>query len=242
MKSSNRFYMPLLFSALFIMNAEPICAAQEKSSSIIIADFNRDSLNNNLYGESGTWEKNPDDDKQWVSASLDNVVRLGESGASLKIEYNAASPKSVNGFWTQLKAFDASKYDHLEFWVKGDERKKFTTTFKIEFKKNQKLDNAEEETITGSYIVKGVTGNWQKVSIPLNVMNGISDWKDIREMVITLEEARVDSPAGVLYFDDFAFVNTGNPGPNARDVVAHKKKKTEKDLSPEDFARFLISR
>ncbi len=241
-KNFNRFCMPLLFLALLLMGSDPVRTLQDKPSSIIIADFNRDSLINNLYGESGTWNKNPDDNKQWVNASLDNIVRRGEAGSSLKLDYNVGSPKSVNGFWTQLKAFDASKYDHLEFWVKGDERKKFTTTFKIEFKKDQKLDDEEEETITGSYIVKGVTGNWQKVSIPLNVMNGISDWKDIREMVITFEEARVDSPEGALYFDDFAFVNTGNPGPNARDVVEHKKKKTEKDLSPEEFARFLIHR
>ncbi len=217
--------------------------APKTPASTIIADFNRDSLINNLYGESGTWEKNPEDKAQWVTASLDNVTRLGESGSSLKLEYNVNSPDTVNGFWTQLRDFDASAYDHFEFWVKGDEKKYFTTTFKVEFKKFQKsIVDGADETITGSYIVRGVTKDWQKISIPLNIMNGITGWKDIREMVITFEKRRVDSPEGALYFDDFAFVRTGNPGPSVNDVVEHKKKKTDKELPPEEFAKFLIKR
>ncbi len=212
-------------------------------SSTVIADFNRGSLANNLYGESGTWEKNPDDKAQWCLAALDDVIRRQESGSSLKLEYSVnSSSDAVNGFWTQLRDFDASKYDHFEFWVKGGEKKGFTSTFKIEFSKFQKDSEGHDETIKGSYIVKGVTGQWQKVSIPMNVMSGITDWGNIREMVIIFEKRRVDSPEGVLYFDDFTFVNTGNPGPSINDIVEHRKKKTDKELAPEDFARFLIAR
>lgn len=239
--------------SVYIINANVNISAQDNParsqnasktpSSIIIADFNRDSLANNLYGESGTWEKNPEDKTQWCLASLDAIVRRGESGSSLKLEYSVNSPNdAVNGFWTQLRDFDASKYDHFEFWVKGDEKKAFTKTFKMEFSKFQKDSEGHDETIKGSYIVKGVTGEWQKVSVPLNVMNGITDWKNIREMVVTFEKKRVDAPEGVLYFDDFAFVNTGNPGPNINDIVEHKKRKTGEGTSPEDFARFLIAR
>jgi hypothetical protein len=60
-------------------------------------------------------------------------------------------------------------------------------------------------------------------------------------MVITFENRRVDKPEGVLYFDDFAFVRTGNPGPSVNDLVP-RKQKTEKEMSPEGFARFLIAR
>ena len=116
-------------------------------ASIVIADFNRGSLINNLNGESGTWEKNPDDKAQWALASSDDLVRRGESGSSLKLEYSVNSAENaVNGFWTQLRDFDASKYDHFEFWVKGDERKGFTTVFRIEFNKYQKDNEGQEET------------------------------------------------------------------------------------------------
>ncbi len=217
--------------------------SSKNPSSIIIADFNRDSLINNLNGESGTWEKNPDDKTQWANASLDNIVRHGESGSSLKLEYSVNSAaNAVNGFWTQLRDFDASKFDHFEFWVKGDEKKGFTTVFKLEFNKYRKEEGGYEETIKGSYIVKGVTNQWQKISIPLNVMNGITDWSGIREMVITFEKRRVNSREGALYFDDFAFVRTGAPGPSISDVVTRHKEKTAADLPPEEFAKFLIAR
>ncbi|MDD5135773.1 MAG: carbohydrate binding domain-containing protein, partial [Candidatus Omnitrophica bacterium] len=238
----------IIVSAVLVgVNFSPVFCEKEgptkEPSSITIADFNNPRLINNLNGESGTWEKTPEDTAQWITASLSDVTRRGESGSALKLEYSVDSPQAaVNGFWTQLRELDASKYDHFEFWVKGDDKKGFTTTFKIEFNKNQKDADGNEDTIKGSYIVKGVTDKWQKISVPLNVMNGILNWHGLREMVITFEKRRVDSPEGVLYFDDFAFVRTGDPGPGITDVVRHGKKKTEKELKPEEFARFLIAR
>ncbi|MGB2706449.1 MAG: glucoamylase family protein [Candidatus Omnitrophota bacterium] len=215
----------------------------EKPSSIVIADFNKQNLINNLGGESGTWEKNPEDKAQRVAASLEDSVRRGKSGSSLKVEYGVNSPETaINGFWTQLRDLDVSPYDHFEFWVKGDEKEGYTTTFKIEFKKTRKDTEGQDETIKGSYIVKGVTSDWQKISIPLNVMNGILDWRDIKELVITFEKRRVDKPEGVLYFDDIAFVNTGKPGPKITDVVPHRQKKSDKEVASREFAEFLIKR
>jgi hypothetical protein len=237
----------LSFSAAAIFVAQNISAknqsASEKPPSAVIADFNREGITNNLNGESGTWEKDPEDAKQWVMASPDNVIRRGESGASLKLEYNLKSPNNaMNGFWTQLRDLDGSPYDHFEFWVKGDKKKGFSSVFKIEFKKFQNDAEGHEETIKGSYIVKGVTSQWQKISIPLNVMSGIQDWKGLREFVITFEKKRVDKPEGALYFDDLALVKTGSPGPKITDTVPHRIKKTDKPIASEAFARFLIER
>lgn len=234
---------PLAFSE----NKNPKNSSTNDGSKLpvrtMLADFNKRDMLNNLQAEIGTWELDPEDNMQDVSASLDKNSKMGSSGYSLKIEYNVKSDKNAaNGFWTQLRSIDASSYDHFEFWVKGDAAKGFTTVFKIEFKKTEPDDEGHEETIKGSYIVKGVTDNWQKISIPLNVMNGILNWKDIRELVITFEKKRVDKPQGVLYFDDLAFVKTGNPGPSISDIVKHRKKKTEHEINSKEFARFLISR
>ncbi|MDP3790973.1 MAG: glucoamylase family protein [Candidatus Omnitrophota bacterium] len=209
----------------------------------IIADFNKGGMSTNLQTEIGTWEMDPEDKAQGISASLDKNIKVNGSGNSLKVEYSVNSNKNAaNGFWMQLRSIDASGYDHFEFWVKGDAPKGFTTVLKIEFKKIQPDDEGHEETIKGSYVVKGVTENWQKVSIPLNVMNGILNWKDIREFVVTFEKKRVDRLRGVLYFDDFAFVRTGSPGPSIRDVVKHKRMKTEYKVGTQEFVKFLISR
>jgi hypothetical protein len=212
-------------------------------ATFTIADFNNGSMSNNLQAEMGTWETDPDDKSQSIAASLDKNVKMGKTGYSLKLDYNVDSAKNaVNGYWMQLKCFDASGYDHFEFYVKGDRLKGCTNVFKIEFKKLQKGADGEEETAKGSFIVKGITGEWQKISIPLNVMNGITDWSQMGELVITFEKRRVDSPKGTLYFDDLAFVKTGYPGPSVGDAVEHKAKKTKTDLPPAEFARFLIKR
>ncbi len=217
--------------------------ASPEFPSQTIANFSGDSLINNLGGESGTWEKTPEDMTQFIAASIDNKIKHGDNGSSLKLEYGVNSVDEVaNGFWTQLRDLDASFYDHFEFWVKGDEDKGYTTVFKIEFKKIETDPDGRDETIKASYVVKGVTGRWQKISIPLNVMNGILNWRELKEFVISFEKRRVDKPEGALYFDDFAFTKTRQPGPSITDVVPHKKKKTDKENNREEFARFLIAR
>lgn len=245
----------IVFSAIIILILSAFISAHSSSENqnqtcdvklpfrTVIADFNRGILLNNLQAEIGTWELDPEDKEQGISASPEKNIKVGSSGTSLKIEYNLDSGgNAANGFWMHLKSMDASPYDHFEFWVKGDAIKGFTDIFKIEFKKNQLDEEKKEETIKGSFIVKNVTENWQKVSIPLNVMNGITSWKDMREMVVTFEKKRASKLRGVLYFDDFAFVKTGNPGPSIRDVVKHKRKKTEYGIGTPEFINFLISR
>ena len=209
----------------------------------VIADFNKGDMFDNLGGEIGGWELDPEDSAQGVEVSFDKSAKSGVPGSSLKIAYDVSSVKNAaNGVWMQLKDFDASPYDHFEFWVKGDTAKDFTTVFKIEFKKTQPDEEGHEETIKGSYVVKGVAGNWQKISIPLNVINGITDWRNMREIVISFEKKRVDKPKGVLYFDDLAFIRTGQPGPSIRDIVEHKKKKTQYAVDGQEFASLLIGR
>ncbi|MCM8761410.1 MAG: DUF3131 domain-containing protein, partial [Candidatus Omnitrophica bacterium] len=217
--------------------------SKKEDPFLVVADFNGPDFTNNLKGESGTWEKDPEDVRQWIHASLDNSVRRGHTGSSLRLEYNVNSPKdAVNGFWTHLRGLNASAYDHFEFWVKGDEKKGYPTLFKIEFKKIYKSEDGREETIKAHYIVKGVKDEWQKVSIPLNVMSGILDWHDMREFVIAFEKKRIDKSEGVLYFDDIGFRRTGDPGPKITDSVPHAREKTEAPLGTEEFARFLIGR
>jgi hypothetical protein len=243
--------MPVLLFSIILLSvflftpgiSYPESQKSQTPARFILADFNKQEMTNNLNVEIGTWELYPEDKTQGITASLDKNLKFGEKGGSLKVEYNVNSVKNaVNGVWMPLKSFNASPYDHFEFQVKGDVKKGFTTVFKVEFKKFEKDSEGREETIKGSYIVKGVTGSWRKISIPLNVMNGILDWKEIMELVITFEKRRVDKAEGALYFDDFAFVKAGDQFPGIRDPVAHKKKKTDKELAPEDFARFLAKR
>ncbi|MFH1593514.1 MAG: glucoamylase family protein [Candidatus Omnitrophota bacterium] len=217
--------------------------SEPRAHSAILADFNSGSIINNLNGESGTWETMPQDQEQGVEAALDTAIKRGSIGASLKLTYDVDSVENaINGFWTQLRAFDASGFDHFEFWVKGDEKAGFPERFKIEFKKSEKNNEGRDEVIKGSFIVFGVTDKWQKISVPLNVMSGITDWRAISEFVITFQKRRLDQKVGALYFDDFAFTHTGEPGPSITDIVQHKEKKTDQPLHSVGFVKHLMKR
>ncbi|MBV9463417.1 MAG: DUF3131 domain-containing protein [Verrucomicrobiae bacterium] len=194
---------------------------------LILHDFDRADIPDNLRGNAGTWNLDPSDPKTEINFILDDSVKHGEKGNSLYLTYKLNPDRSAQcGFWMNLNNLDARDYDHVEFWVKGDPKLGFAKSFKIEFK--QPIPGSPDENYKGSYVVTGVTDQWQKISVPLNVMNGIVEWKDLEEFVITLHSRRADVKQGGYYFDDIALVKTGNPGPNIHDqVLATKKKEWE---------------
>ncbi len=107
-------------------------------SELLIADFETGLLTNNIEGESGEWNLNPDDDTNSYSKPevIDETLPDGNPNRALKLTYSVDSNlPSQNGFWTKLKNLDASGYDHFRFDVKGDAAEGFTDKFKIEIKK-----------------------------------------------------------------------------------------------------------
>jgi len=227
--------------ALFIFTT-PISAA-ESVKNAVIADFNKEGLINNVGGNSGTWEINPDDPDQSCKASVDFTNSRKKGQGCLKLEYDVDSPKlTVNGFWTQLSDFNAIKFDHFEFYVKGDKEKGHTSKFKIELKRSAKTDiSGTGEGAKSTFIVTGVTDQWQKISIPLNRLVGIRDWSGLSELVISFESRRVDKKNGIIYIDDVGFAKTGNSGPSIRDHIP-RIAKTKTHMSGKKYAEFLIKR
>lgn len=160
---------------------------------------------------------------------------------------------SSNGFWTKLKNLDASSFDHLEFDVRGDKEKGYTSVFKIELKKFKDKDRVEK--LKGTYVVSGVGQDWKHVSIPFNSLTGVLDfanpeiWKnpasafaDLDEFVIVFEDRRVSKKEGVIYVDNIRFTKTGNPGPSAIESPKRIKEKTPTKIEGMEFGKFLVNR
>jgi hypothetical protein len=160
---------------------------------------------------------------------------------------------SQNGFWTKLQGFDASHHDHVEFDIKGDAEKGFTEVFKIEIKKYKDAERVEK--IKGSYKVENVTSEWQKMSIPLNLLTGLVDFgdpaawenpaigrRDLDEFVIVFQDRQATKKTGVIYIDNLKFVRTGKPGPTAVDFPPRFKEKTPVKIEGVEFAKFLVGR
>ncbi|MDP3730738.1 MAG: CIA30 family protein [Candidatus Omnitrophota bacterium] len=169
------------------------------SEEIIAANFDSGEKPNNLGGNFGAWNKDPSDPTQWCKEGFDNVTRHGDTGFAMKLDYSVDSPNpAYNGFWMTLPNFDASKYDALNLWVKGDSKAGYTTVFKIELK------NASKQM--GRYYISNVSDQWQEISIPLSEFKGLIDRTSLTEFVIVFEDRMASNKKGALYVDDIRFV------------------------------------
>ncbi len=259
-KSITRFTLAAFLSLALLpagSRAEENQSPGQNADVLMVSDFESGLFNNNLGGDSGAWEIDPEDDSAFCHASIVGMDAAEHSGHALKLAYDVDSEtenSAQNGYWTKLKNLDARPYDHLEFYVKGGAQTGFTTRFRVEIKKFK--DEKRVEKIKGSFVVQNVTSEWQKISIPLNKMTGILDFmdpavwkdpsigrKDLDELVFIFEGRRVDKKTGVIYVDNIAFVRTGNPGPTAVDFPPRKMgDKTPVHMEGVDFAKFLIKR
>ena len=219
----------------------------------LIDDFEDDEPRNYLEGENGTWNLTPDNEE--VSIANETVEKAGVNGSrALKITYDVESGEvAKGGYWTKLREFNARGYDHLSFDVRGDEEAGFTDIILIEMKKYK--NDARIDKIKGTFLVNSITSEWTNVIIPLNMFTGLFDqtnakvWEDpmtarekLDELVINLESRRASKKTGVLYFDNFKFIKTGNPGQHIIDQPKRSIEKTPTKIEGVEFAKFLVKR
>ena len=234
--------------------SEKTSPASDAPQVTMVADF-EEGLENRLGGQSGDWNLNPSD----VNNSYTDLAIVPLSGKDgkeskvLRLTYSVDSDiPAQNGFWTKLMGFDGSRYDHFEMEVKGDAAKGFTEKFKMEVKKC--LDKDCIETVQGSTIIP-VTSEWQTVSVPLNKMTGLIDFKDpeawknprisynnLSELIFIFDDKFVTKKAGRIFFDNIRFVRTGKPGPSAVDHPEYGLQKAAIPYGTPEFAKFLTGR
>lgn len=168
------------------------------SNELLIADFDTGEKPNNIGGDFGAWNKDPTDFSQGCTESFDSVNRRNTKGFGMKLDYSVESKNpAYNGFWMFLQNLDASKYDNLAFWVKGDAKGGYTTVFKVELKNTQKQ--------IGRYYVTNVTDQWQDIVIPLKDFKGMTDFSNLTEWVVVFEDRIASNKKGVIYLDDVRF-------------------------------------
>ncbi len=184
----------VLFTAL-VMAVAFVGYAQ--AAPLAVADFDSGSKPNNLGGDFGSWDKDPNDQTQGCQISFDSTVKHGDAGYALKVDYDVESPNpAYNGFWMKLNNLDASQYKTMSFFVKGDSEKGFTSQFKIELKNKNEV---------GKYMVTGVTDQWQKISIPLDKFRGLNDRTGLTEFVVVFDDINATEKYGAIYIDDVTF-------------------------------------
>ncbi|UCD55679.1 MAG: hypothetical protein JSV93_02520 [Candidatus Omnitrophota bacterium] len=168
------------------------------AEELLVADFDSGEKPNNIGGNFGAWDKDPADFSQGCAESFDSKNRRGSKGFAMKLDYDVDSRNpAYNGFWMFLQNLDATGYNNVAFWIKGDSDEGYTTVFKVELK------NAARQV--GRYYVTNVTCDWQEVVIPLKSFKGITDFSNLTELVMVFEDRIASNKKGSIYIDDIRF-------------------------------------
>jgi hypothetical protein len=168
-------------------------------AELVIADFDTGDKPNNIGGDFGAWDKDPNDDTQGTQMAFEPDDSKGDpAGYAVRMDYDVDSPNpAYNGFWMKLNGEDATPYNTLNFYIKGDAKAGFTKRVKIELK--------DMTNKPSPYIVSGITEKWTKVSIPFEKFRRITDWKSMNEFVLVFDDINSSPKTGTIYIDQVTF-------------------------------------
>lgn len=174
------------------------------AAELMIASFEGNGRSD-LGTDIGVWNSNPLDTSQGCTIEMKKLYGvLGkptEESRVMKISYDvAASGPAFNGIYIKLNDTDLTPYNRMKMAIKGDAGKGFTTKFKLEMKNNK-----GERVV---FIIKGITAEWQEVTVPmqeLKNLGSITDWTKMKEIVFTFDDMTCDYREGVLYVDNITF-------------------------------------
>ncbi len=185
------------FSAVVFLFA--FCLTAYSAGELVVADFDSGDKPNNIGGDFGSWDKDPNDETQATQMAFEGDDALGNpAGYSIRLDYDVDSPNpAYNGFWMKLNGEDGSSYKSVSFYMKGDKEKGFTKRVKIELK-----DMSNQPS---PFILTGLTDSWQKFVIPFEKFRKVKDWSHLNEFVVVFDDINSNPKAGTLYVDHVAF-------------------------------------
>jgi hypothetical protein len=190
----------------------------------ILADFDADMR------ASKTWQALPGVADSRVHLALVSAPEQVIHGKALHLQYwfsDAALALAQAGLHSQaaelrlqlsLPDVDASAYDAMVFWIKGDAATQgFATTLEVGFlRPHPALPGMFQ---AGSFRVTGITDRWQQMVIPLHLMPGIPRWTHLSAFFLRLHPRNAPTPSGAYFIDEIRLVRTGAPGSRRTDAV-----------------------
>ncbi|OGW85065.1 MAG: hypothetical protein A3C35_04410 [Omnitrophica bacterium RIFCSPHIGHO2_02_FULL_46_11] len=188
--------MVMMVGCLVLANSAPVRA---EGNELVIGDFNTGDKPNNIGGDFGSWDKDPNDETQSSQISFEAEDALGDkAGYSLRLDYDVDSPNpAYNGFWMKLNDLDATAYNTVNFYMKGDDEAGYTKRVKIELKDSSKQPSP--------YIVAGLTDQWQKFSIPFDKFKRVQNWNALSEFVVVFDDINSNPKSGTIFLDHVTF-------------------------------------
>ncbi len=225
-----RLRLPLLALAAVVVGAAACVAATSTDSGgesgsveerLVLADF-EEPLWKGPSPPLRIWTKR--DPATRIDTAVAPAAPRDEQGRVLRISHHfSLTERGEGGVRLDLGGVDASAYDHLDLRIRGDETAGFPRAIKIGF---WRPHDARPGLIqSGSFVIDGIEEDWRQVRVPLNAMNGISDWTNLTQFVVTIDSRRSPVADGAVLLDDIALIKTGNRGPSAHDPVEPVRKR-----------------
>lgn len=217
----NRFYNSF-FCVLCIAILNILCFADGSNGAekgfiapLVLSDYDNGTLITNLGGLSGGDEEKPG--LTFTIISADDEFTKGNSGYSLRLDYDVSNLGEYSFYWVKLKpeidgkpgttgTLDLTSYNYLSFWVKGIHEE---GNIKVELHQESNGDgiftfgrDITSYVYVNAYTASGaINKDWQKVIIPLKDFAKITDWSKMLELVLVFEN-RAGNKKGSMYIDD----------------------------------------
>ncbi len=190
MKKRTWFLIALLVVLLAAPSSQVLAAAWQE---LVIADFDTGDKPNNVGGDFGSWDKDPNDETQSCKMSFVEDDAIGDAlGYALRLDYDVDSPNpAYNGFWMKLNNLDATAYNTINFSMKGSG----------DFTKRVKLEMKDSSGKSSPFIVSGITDEWQQFSIPFEKFPKIQNWDSLSEFVVVFDDINSTPKKGTIYLD-----------------------------------------
>jgi len=191
----SKLILGFTLAVITVMHGVSSPSVMAAENELVIADFNTGDQPSNIGGDFGAWNKDANDETQGTAMSFVSDDALSDpSGYAVRLDYDVDSPNpAYNGFWMKLNNADATAYNSLTFYVKGDSKAGYTKRVKIELK--------DKTGKPCSYVVADITEQWQKVSIPFLKFRRITDWTALTELVVVFDDVNSRPKKGAIFID-----------------------------------------
>ena len=221
--------LSILLAGLVVLVVVFMCCPNAESKILLVDNFDEESFLNKLGGESYTWNINPQDKSQGCVASFDSKIRVGETGNSLRLDYDIDSTltylrefpdtpyyiydydtDSIIGFANEIPY---TSYNGFYFLLNNVNLTGYK--YLVFCVKGDPLQGFTRKFIvelknidqTDRFLVDGVNSSWQKVIIPLGMFKRIGEWRKMTELTIVFNE-NVTKKTGTIYLDNIYFAQS----------------------------------
>lgn len=121
----------------------------------------------------------------------------------LKIEYKFQdSSEKVKSISLDLPKISLNDYDTLEFALRGDPVKGFSSLIRLELLSSRK----EKKAI----YIRGIDSSWKNFKIPLRQIPKISSFTDLDNISFVIESWNADKEQGCIFIDKIRFTKEVN--------------------------------